>query len=109
MDIVLTALTEKHNVSMGDIVFFSNDEIIIDVSKPDQDSRLQIANQIENSMGDMPVPLKLELYTLHKLAGSDGYYKQFVNEKGGNEIELKCLDNYAFCLKETFRARDYGE
>ena len=53
--------------------------------------------------------INLELYTLHKLAGSDGYYKQFVNEKGGNEIELKCLDNYAFCLKETFRARDYGE
>lgn len=102
MDIVLTALTEKHNVSMGDIVFFSNDEIIIEVSEPDQDKRLQIANQIENGMGDMPVPLKLELFTLHKLEGSDGYYKEFINEKGGNEIELKCLDNYAlpFALRK---------
>lgn len=95
MDGVLTYLTEAY-VSIDRIVFFSNDEIVIDVSDMDMDKNKQIefAHQIENGMNDMPVPLKTELFMLHKIVGTDGYYKEIFKENGGVEIDFKCLDNY---------------
>ena len=53
-----------------------------------------MALQIENSMKDMPVPLKTEFFTLHQIVGSGGYYREIFSENGNTEIELKCLNNY---------------
>lgn len=94
MDGALTYLT-KVFVSMDRVVFFSNDEIVIDVSDMDKNKQERIAFSIGNGMKDMPVPLKTELFVLHKIVGTDGYYKEIVDENGNTEIEFKCLDNYA--------------
>lgn len=94
MDGALTYLTEVY-VSMERIVFFSNDEIVIDISDMDKSEKALIKFQIENGMNDMAIPLKTELFTLHKIIGTDGFYKEILDDDGKTEIEFKCLDNYA--------------
>ena len=42
----------------------------------------------------MPVPLKTELFVLHKIIGTDGYYKEIIGKNGNVKIEFKCLDNF---------------
>lgn len=93
MDSALTYLSEVF-VSMDRVVFFSNDEIILDVSDMDKNKQERITFAISIGMKDMPVPLKTELFVLHKIVGTDGYYKE-IGENGDTEIEFKCLDNFA--------------
>lgn len=94
MDGVLTYLTDVF-VSMDRVVFFSNDEIVIDISDMNRNKQERIVFAISNGMKDMPVPLKTELFVLHKIVGTDGYYKEILKDNGNTEIEFKCLDNYA--------------
>lgn len=109
MDGVLTYLTEVY-VSMDRVVFFSNDEIVIDISDMDKSEQALIKYQIENGMKDMSVPLKTELFVLHKIVGTEGFYKEILNNDGNTEIEFKCLDNYAlpFVLRK-FLGKDVAE
>ena len=109
MDIVLNHLTEGP-ISIERVVFFSNDEIVLDVSDLKESDQKSMALQVEDSMKDMPVPLKTEFFTLHKIAGSGGYYKEKLNENGNTEIEWKCLDNYElpFVLR-TFLGEEVTE
>lgn len=109
MDGALTYLTEVF-VSMDRVVFFSNDEIVLDVSDMDRNKQERIEFAISNGMKDMPVPLKTELFVLHKIVRTDGYYKEIIDENGNTEIEFKCLDNYAlpFVLRK-FLGEDVTE
>ncbi len=109
MDIVLSHLIDG-SVSIDRVVFFSNDEIVLDISDLNESDQKSMALQIENSMKDMPVPLKTEFFTLHQIAGSGGYYKEILNENGNTEIELKCLNNYElpFVLR-TFLGEEITE
>lgn len=109
MDGILTYLTEVY-VSIERVVFFSNDEIVIDISDMDKSEQALIKFQIENGMKDMAVPLKTELFTLHKIIGTDGFYKEILDDKGNTDIEFKCLDNYAlpFVLRK-FLGEDVTE
>lgn len=93
MDMALTYLTEVY-VSMDRVVFFSNDEIVIDITDMGEPEQQLLAFQIGIGMKDMAVPLKVELFVLHKIHGTDGYYKEILNENGEKDIEFKCLDNY---------------
>ncbi len=70
----------------------------------------RIVFAIRNGMKDMPVPLKTELFILHKIVRTDGYYKEIIDENGNAEIEFKCLDNYAlpFVLRK-FLGEDVTE
>ena len=109
MDGALTYLTEVF-ISMNRIVFFSNDEIVLDVSDMDKNKQERIVFAISNGMKDMPVPLKTELFVLHKIGGTDGYYKEIMGENENIEIEFKCLDNFAlpFVLRK-FLGEDVTE
>jgi len=109
MDGALTYLTEVF-ISMDRVVFFSNDEIVVDVSDMDKNKQERIVFAIRNGMKDMPVPLKTELFILHKIVRTDGYYKEIIDENGNTEIEFKCLDNYAlpFVLRK-FLGEDVTE
>lgn len=101
MDGALTYLAEVF-VSMDRVVFFSNDEIVIDVSDMDKSEQALIKFRIENGMKDMAIPLKTELFTLRKIIGTDGFYKEIFDNDGNTEIEFKCLDNYTlpFALRK---------
>lgn len=93
MDMVLTYLVEAY-VPMDRIVFFSNDEIVIDISDMNGSRQKSLFFQIELGMNDMAIPLKMELFILHKIDNIDGYYKEIFKKNGEKDIEFKCLDNY---------------
>ena len=93
MDILLTDLLEKH-IPIERVVFFSNDEIVIDVSDMNKSRQALLAFNIEQYLKDASPKFKVELFTLYKINGTDGYYKEIVNNDGEKDIEFKCLDNY---------------
>lgn len=91
MDGILEFVT-KFFLSISDVVFFSNDEIVFDIINRESKESLIELQQILD--GKCDIPFKVELFTLHKILGTDGYYKDIYNPNGENEIEFKCLDNY---------------
>ena len=93
MDILLTDLLEKY-IPIERVVFFSNDEIVIDVSDMNKSRQVLLAFNIEQHLKDASPKFKVELFTLYKIHGTDGYYKEIINENGEKDIEFKCLDNY---------------
>lgn len=93
MDILLTNLLEKY-ISIERVVFFSNDEIVIDVSDMNKSRQTLLTFNIEQYLKDVSPEFKIELFVLYKIHGTDGYYKEIINNDGEKDIEFKCLDNY---------------
>lgn len=93
MDMLLTYLLEKY-IPIERVVFFSNDEIVIDISDMKESEQNLLAFKIEQGLKGISIPFKVELFTLFKIHGTDGYYKEIVNTDGEKDIEFKCLDNY---------------
>ena len=91
MDMILDNLLEM--VPLKRIVFFSNDEIVIDVSDLSIDELHCFVRSVETYLRHTTIPLKLEIFTLHKISGTNGYYKK-IPTFNGTEIELKCVDSY---------------
>ena len=78
------------------IVFFSNDEIVYDMTTA---SNLHTLNLVRNCVEERlstksNIPFRVELFSLHKINGTDGYCKKIYKENGEYNIEFKCLDNY---------------
>lgn len=93
MDQVLSILDDC--MYKGEIVFFSNDEIVYDMSNINTRDLKVFVECIDNILKDkIDIPLKVELFTLHKINNTDGYYKEILKENGEKYIEFKCLDNY---------------
>lgn len=100
MDQVLSYLEET--ISINRIVFFSNDEIVVDVSDIDKEQRNLLSAQFDekvngklyNSEKTFSVPFRIELFILHVINGTEGFYKEILKKNGEKDIEFKCLDNY---------------
>lgn len=95
MDQVLTLFL--HDIVDEDrIVFFSNDEIIYDMSKTnDLQALSHVRKCIDETLADQTnIRFRVELFSLHKISGTDGYYKKIYRDNGMYDIEFKCLDNY---------------
>ena len=76
---------------LNKIVFFSNDEIVFSV---DDDFDVEKVYQLQKLLDcKATIPLKVEMFTLHKINGTNGYYKEVFDENGEKEIKFKCLDN----------------
>ena len=74
MDIILTQL-EKKGMPIGQVVFFSNDEIVVEISDMNEANQILTVIEISNAIKNISIPLKIELFVLHKIEGTDGYYK----------------------------------
>lgn len=98
MDELLTLLETAPELHISDItrdvvrnnvVFFSNDEIVFDLT--DKDNPPVIALEIEHTVDliseSLGVPFKTEYFVLEKIHSTDGYIKNL-----SNGIEFKCLD-----------------
>lgn len=100
MDKVLTYL--ENYISSSIVVFFSNDEIVIDVSDFEEEMNYllvkcfkgHVNNMIYGSDGTIPVQFRVELFRLYAINGTEGFYKEIIKENGEKDIEFKCLDNY---------------
>lgn len=91
MEKILCQLAEV--TSLDNCVFFSNDEIVLDITDMPQEEVervIQRAVLCENISG-IEVPLKVEIFQLKQINGTNGYAK--CNIENQNEIlEFKCLD-----------------
>lgn len=79
------------------LVFFSNDEIVFDVTGAEPQEL--ISHRLENLVGSLEVPFKVQLFELQKIQGTDGFIK-----KSENFIEPKCIDAtlYPVILRKIF-------
>lgn len=93
MDNIITALKKDVNEK---IVFFSNDEIIFDVTELDVETRIKRHAFISEKLVNSPIPFRVELFTVHKIEGTNGYYKEIydIAKPKQPQIEFKCLDSY---------------
>lgn len=93
MDEALDILIKEVGYWFDEIVFFSNDEIVIDMDNyADCIRNRDITKSKLEEYFDFP--LKVELFYLRKINGTDGYYKEIVKDIKERSIDFKCLDNY---------------
>lgn len=96
MDKVLSLIIDSQfkvlDLTIDNVVFFSNDEIVFDITDMSINSD-QITELQDLLNKTMTFPLKAELFVLHKIQGTDGYYKEILNEDLDKSIEFKCLDS----------------
>lgn len=84
---------EKIGYFLNEIVFFSNDEIVIDMEE--YVNCLSNRKITESKMKEyFDVPFKVELFYLRKINGTNGYYKEIIKTLDEREYEFKCLDSY---------------
>ena len=77
---------------LNKIVFFSNDEIVFEIT--DDEFDVESVNKLQVRLDSKTmIPFKVELFTLHKINGTNGYYKEIFKANGDKEIKFKCLDN----------------
>jgi hypothetical protein len=93
MDMVLDSLLWDGMFATEKIVFFSNDEIIIDVSDMNNHSMNFAMFGIKERLKHVTIPLKIELFKLHKIEGTHGYYKEIFKDSGEIKIDFKCVDS----------------
>lgn len=92
MDMVLTKLLEDC-VLLKDIVFFSNDEIIIDVSDLNSYELHKFTIGIKESVQEFSFPLKVKTFTLKEIDGVDGFCKMIYSNFALTGVEFKCVDS----------------
>lgn len=116
MEKVLDVLLEDEFL-IEEVVFFSNDELVFDVtdsqrtigrgeqdgtveneSLPENEITVSDLRKLEDKLADkLGLPFRVEMFTLHKINGTDGYIKKIKTEPqaDGSEYKLdfKCLDN----------------
>lgn len=84
---------EKIGYFLNEIVFFSNDEIVIDMEE--YVNCLSNRKITESKIKEyFDVPFKVELFYLRKINGTNGYYKEIIKTLDEREYEFKCLDSY---------------
>ena len=90
MDKVIDEVSEI--IPENRIVFFSNDEIVYDMTDAvvSLDVLEIIQETIAEQLEDCLIPLKVEGFLIKKIEGTSGYCKHF---KDGS-VDFKCLDNY---------------
>lgn len=95
MDQVLTMLDHEFDLK-NHIVFFSNDEIVYDITFLKNPEYLKTAQKaIELLLNkNFDIPFRVELFTLHKIYGTDGYCKEIYNKNGQTTFDLKGLDSF---------------
>lgn len=109
MGFVLEVLIDELGYSASDIAFFSNDEIVINMGKyEDCINKQKILEMVVNVRFN--IPFRIELFYLHKITGTNGYYKEIVKNIIEREYEFKCLNNYVlpFVLRK-FNGEEIAE
>ena len=93
MDIILSGLLNRKCFDRDKVVFFSNDEIIINVSDLNDNEREEQVSSIKENLKHISTPLKIEHFKLHKIEGTHGYYKEIFKDNDETEIKFKCVDS----------------
>lgn len=93
MDQVLDCLIREIGLWVNEVVFFSNDEIVIDMEN--YADCIKSRNIIHKTLEEhFEFPLKIELFFLHKINGTQGYCKEIIETLADRSFQFKCLDSY---------------
>lgn len=87
---------EKYNLK-DKVVFFSNDEIVFDMSEDNVELKLLLymCKCLQEDINeDLNIPCRVELFKLLNIKGTDGYLKEVIKNIGEREYKIKCLNNY---------------
>lgn len=91
MDGVLTRLLEF--MPKDSVVFYSNDEIVFDLSHWDfEEERKEVSEKVQALLDDKEkegISLRQEVFLLRYIPNSGGYIRRFVNKEG---YDFKCID-----------------
>lgn len=90
MDSVLTELL-KFTKDKKDIVFFSNDEIVVDVTdktEPEREMYSERVQEVLDKQAKQGVYLRQEVFVLRHIPNTDGYVRKFMNKEG---YDFKCV------------------
>lgn len=95
MSLVLDDLLKWNSSLEERIVFFSNDEIIFDVTNVEDNDRdiLYFSIYLITSKLKFP-PLRVEVFNLHKINSIDGYLKESITPNCVSRYKPKCVNNY---------------
>lgn len=99
MDKFLTQLLELEIVEPDKIIFFSNDEIVIDVTgyyQNDFDKFCDVHKKVIKLASNFEIYLKPQLFTLRKIYGANGWFKEVLlgcNNVYSENFEIKCCDS----------------
>ena len=80
MDQILSKVLEI--VPINEVVFFSNDEIVIDITDKKEIPDLSVIKNV------VDIPIRIEEFTLHFIPNCNVYYKE-INANGKIEIDIK--------------------
>lgn len=93
MSRVLDLVLEVGRFPKDRVVSFINDEFILDVTEDCID--VSYANTIQKIVkGYFAFPLTVELYTLHKIKGTEAYLKEIYSADNNVKYELKCVNSF---------------
>lgn len=87
---------EKYNLK-DKVVFFSNDEIVFDMSEDNVELKLllHMCKCLQEDINeDLNIPCRVELFKLLNIKGTDGYLKEVIKNIDEREYKIKCLNNY---------------
>lgn len=87
-DMILTML-EDEGITLDKIVFFSNDEIVIDTSDMDRAAALKIAEKVQ---ADAFVPLRIEDFSLRAVT-KNGKIIGYIKVLTDGTYDFKCFNN----------------
>ena len=91
MDSVLGYLTED-TMPLENVVFFSNDEIVFDVTE--SEISLNLVDLLQKICDNyVNIPLQIKYFKLHRIGNTEGYYEEVFNSSN-KRIEFKCVDSY---------------
>lgn len=89
---IITKLKEREVIKDEEILLTGN-ELTIDVNKMTNSERKDVLSAINSIIDDLGLPVKVELFELHKLSGSAGYFKEVFVE-GHRELRLIGVESY---------------
>lgn len=87
---------EKYNLK-DKVVFFSNDEIVFDMSEDNVELKLLLymCKCLQEDINeDLNIPCRVELFKLLNIKGTVGYLKEVIKNIDEREYKIKCLNNY---------------
>lgn len=91
MNNVLNMLIVQEHIKLEAVYSLCNDEIIIDTDKLSKEFKI---DEIIKSLKQLNLPLKIEVYTLGRILGTDAFCKHITREDNteADKLEFKCLN-----------------
>lgn len=95
MNLVISGLRNVMDEHYCRIVSFSNDEIVYEMTMVEKLYVFESFKSLISAFLNLcPISFNLELFSLHKIEGTDGYCKKIYKDNGEYDIKLKCLNDH---------------